>query len=101
MVQPGQFLAPGVPLIEFFQLDAKERRLEFVKICKRIVEEGRVAARNIRRDANEKLKQAEKEHEISEDDLHRAQDEVQRITDEFIADLDELGTAKEEELMEV
>jgi ribosome recycling factor len=78
----------------------EERRVELAKICKKIAEDGRVAIRNIRRDANEKLKYAEKDHAISEDDSHRFQDNVQELTDETIKKIDELLEKKEAEIME-
>jgi len=79
----------------------EERRKSLVKVAKKIGEDGKIAIRNIRRDANEKLKKAEKNHEISEDDLHRAQDKVQEITDDFIKKIDELLALKEKEIMEI
>jgi ribosome recycling factor len=79
----------------------EERRKELVKVVGKKTEEGKVAVRNIRREGIEELRKREKKHEISEDDLHRAQDEVQQFTDDFVAQLDELHIAKEEELMEV
>jgi len=78
-----------------------ERRKDLVKLCKRLAEEGKVAVRNIRRDANEHLKKAEKSKEISEDDHHRISDEIQKMTDVFISEIDDLVTAKEAEVMEV
>lgn len=80
---------------------SEERRKELVKIVKKYAEEGRVAVRNIRRDANDHLKKAEKNHEISEDDLVRAEDEVQKLTDKRIEDIDELLRMKETEIMTV
>jgi len=79
----------------------EERRKDLVKVVGKKTEEGKIAIRNIRREAIEELRKREKKHEISEDDLHRVQDEVQKLTDEFVAELDELHSAKEEELMEV
>ena len=79
----------------------EERRRDLVKVVGKKIEEGKVSVRNTRREAIEELRRREKKHEISEDDLRRAQDEVQKITDQFIAQLDDLATAKEEELMEV
>jgi ribosome recycling factor len=79
----------------------EERRRELVKLCKKLAEEGKVAVRNIRRDANEHLKKAEKSKEISEDDHHRISDEIQKMTDEFISQIDDLVAAKEKEVMEV
>ncbi len=78
----------------------EERRKELVKVCKKIAEEGRIAVRNVRRDANDKLKQAEKDHEISEDDSHRYQEKVQELTDEVIKEIDQLLERKEAEIME-
>ena len=63
--------------------------------------EGRVAVRNVRRDANDHLKKAQKSSDISEDDSKRAQDEIQKITDGFCERLDEMGKAKEAEVMAV
>ncbi|MCK4537750.1 MAG: ribosome recycling factor [Candidatus Krumholzibacteria bacterium] len=90
----GNFLRiPLPPLTE-------ERRLELVKTVKHMVEEGKVAIRNIRRDANEKLKKLEKSHEIPEDDHHRYHKEIQELTDKSIEDLDKVSHAKEKEILE-
>lgn len=64
-------------------------------------EDNKVAIRNIRRDANEMLKDLKKEKEISEDDLFRSQDEVQKVTDQFISEVDELCAVKEKEILEI
>jgi ribosome recycling factor len=91
----GQVIrVPFPPLTE-------ERRVELVKLCRNYAEEGRVAIRNIRRDANEKLKHAEKDHDISQDDLRRAETEIQKLTDAYIEELDTALGHKEEEIMEV
>jgi len=79
----------------------EERRQSLVKVGKKITEDGRVAVRNIRRDANEKLKKLEKDHKISEDDLHRSQDEMQKMTDDFVKKLDEILALKEKDIMEI
>lgn len=79
----------------------EERRKELVKLCKQYAEEARVAVRNIRRDAIERLKKSEKAGEISEDDLHRAEADVQKLTDSRIKDIDEALKRKEDEIMEV
>lgn len=79
----------------------EERRQSLVKVAKKIAEEGRVAIRNIRRDANDKLKKLEKEHSISEDDLRRGQEEIQNMTDQLIKKVDEIVALKEKEIMEV
>lgn len=77
----------------------EERRKELVKVAHHTVEEGRVTVRNIRREANNELKDHAKEHEISEDNLHRAMDNFQELTDEHIKILDELLATKENEIL--
>jgi len=79
----------------------EERRKELVKNCKGYAEDARVAVRNIRRDANAKLARAQKDAEISEDDLRRAEGETQKITDAHIGLIDESLKRKEAEVMEV
>ena len=79
----------------------EERRLELVKQTKRIGEEIKVSIRNSRREANESLKKAEKEHDISEDDSHRGQNKVQELTDEYIKKVDDILKIKEKEIVEV
>ena len=79
----------------------EERRKELVKVVKRLGEDARVSLRNIRRDANETFKKLEKDHTISEDEMHTHQDEVQKITDKFVAEIDDVVAAKEKEVMEI
>lgn len=79
----------------------EERRLELVKHCKTIAENGRVAIRNIRRDANDQLKKMQKDKELSEDQEADGHDEVQKMTDDLIKDIDAALEKKEKELMEV
>jgi ribosome recycling factor len=79
----------------------EERRRELVKHVKRIAEEFRVSVRNHRRDAVERIKEAEKKKEITADDVKHGQERVQKITDEFIGRIDKIIKAKEEEVMEV
>ena len=79
----------------------EERRKELTRLVRAKAEEGRVAIRNIRRDAIEDLRTFEKEGEITKDDLHRGQEEAQRLTDRFISETDEMLKVKEKELMEV
>ena len=79
----------------------EERRKDLVKRVKRIAEEGKVALRNIRRDANEATKKAKKSGAESEDEAHREKEEIQKVTDEFSEKIDELAEKKEEEIMEV
>jgi ribosome recycling factor len=79
----------------------EERRKEFVKVLHKKAEEGRVAIRNIRRDANDHLKGLVKKSEVSEDDSKRAQDSLQKLTDRYIAEIDQVARTKEAELLEV
>ena len=79
----------------------EERRKDLVKVVRHETENGRVAIRNIRRDANHHLKELLKEKEISEDEDRRAEDAVQKLTDEFVAEMDTLLHTKEQELLEV
>ena len=79
----------------------EERRKELVRRCRQLAEDGRVAVRNIRRDANELLKKEEKAKSISEDQADDGRDEVQKATDEAIGQIDELLAKKEKEVMEV
>jgi len=79
----------------------EERRKDMVKLAKKIVEEGRVAIRNIRREANESLKKMEKSGDLPEDDSRREQAEVQELTDEYIKKIDEMFNIKEKEIMEI
>ncbi len=78
----------------------EERRKEYVKMCKKMAEEGKVAVRNIRRDLIEKLKAAEKTEHFSEDETKRGEAEIQKITDKYIAEVDSALVKKEKEIME-
>lgn len=79
----------------------EERRRDLIKVVKSEGENAKVAVRNLRRDANNALKDALKKKEITEDDERRAQDEIQKLTDRSVADIDKLLTEKEKELMAV
>ena len=79
----------------------EERRKELVKVAKNIAEKSRVSIRNVRRDANEELKRLQKDSEISEDQAKRGMDEVQKLTDKLIEEVNEVLQAKEKEIMEV
>jgi len=79
----------------------EERRKEMVKLVKSEAEDGKIAVRNVRRDANEQLKKLVKDKSISEDDERRASDEVQKLTDKAIADIDKMVVEKEKEIMTV
>lgn len=79
----------------------EERRVELVKVVKKKAEEGRVAIRNLRREANDDMKTAQKEGIITEDELKRGQDNVQKLTDKYIKEIDNLLSAKEKDIMQV
>ncbi len=79
----------------------EERRRELIKVVRGEAENAKVAVRNLRRDANHHLKDLLKKKEVSEDDERRAQDEIQKLTDRFIAEIDKLLAAKEADLMAV
>lgn len=79
----------------------EERRRDMVRMLHKLAEEGRVSVRHARQEANKDVKQRESEHEISEDTARRELDEIQQLTDEYVAKIDELLQAKEQEMMEV
>jgi ribosome recycling factor len=79
----------------------EERRKQLVKAVKKKAEEAKVSIRNIRRDANEELKKLEREKHLSEDEVKKSQEDTQKITDSFIAKVDEVLGYKEKEIMEV
>ncbi|MCH7897412.1 MAG: ribosome recycling factor [candidate division NC10 bacterium] len=78
----------------------EERRKELVRIVRRMAEEGRVAIRNVRRDGNEKLKALEKQKQISEDDVKKGTESVQKLTDKYIKEIEAALTNKEKEILE-
>jgi ribosome recycling factor len=92
--QGDMIRVPTPPLTE-------ERRREMVKLVKSEAEEGKVAVRNVRRDANEGLKKLVKDKSVSEDDERRAQDEVQKLTDRYVAEIDKMVAEKEKEILTV
>ncbi|MGL4994786.1 MAG: ribosome recycling factor [Deefgea sp.] len=79
----------------------EERRRDLIKVVRGETEEARVALRNVRRDANDQMKRAIKDKEISEDDERKGQDEIQKLTDKYIAELDKQLADKEKELLTV
>jgi len=79
----------------------EERRKELVRVTHKIAEEGRIAIRNIRHDANKSVQQRERNGEISEDEMHRKLKEIQDLTDEHVRKIDEMLERKEKEIMEV
>ncbi len=94
-INDGKLIRLNIPRL------TEERRRELVKLVAKRVEEARVAIRNLRRDALKDLQEFEKEKMISEDDFFHGKEEVQKLTDEFIARIDEIGRRKEEEVMEI
>lgn len=91
----GQLIRIVIPALN------EERRKELVKHCKHVAEEGRVAVRNIRRDANEHSKKLLKEHNVTEDEEKQALDKMQKLTDDYIYQIDKLVSQKETEIMQV
>jgi ribosome recycling factor len=91
----GKVIRLAIPML------TEERRKDLQKVVKKSGEEIKVAIRNERRDANDKLKKMQKSNELTEDDLKKAEDEVQKLTDKYIKDVEELISKKEAEILEV
>jgi len=79
----------------------EERRKDLVKVVKRMAEDTKVSLRNVRRSANEEIKKLEKSHDISEDEMHTNQEEIQKLTDKFVKTVDDVVDAKEKEILEI
>jgi ribosome recycling factor len=91
----GNVIRLGIPQL------TEERRKELIKVVHHRAEEGRVAVRNVRRHHKDEVERLEKDHAISEDDLKRAEKELQKLTDQFVAEVDEILAHKEQELKEI
>lgn len=91
----GRIIRIMIPLL------TEERRKQLVKIVKKRAEESKIALRNIRRDINDEMKKLEKEQHLSEDDVKKFHDEIQKLTDSYIVKVDEALKHKENEIMEV
>ena len=91
----GQVIRLNIPQL------TEERRKELIKVVHNRAEEGRVAVRNVRRHHKDELEKLEKDHTISEDDLKRAEKELQKLTDQYVAEVDEILAHKEQELKEI
>ncbi len=91
----GQLIRLPIPPLN------EERRTELVKIGKKYAEDARIAVRNVRRHAIDEVKKLEKSSEISEDQMHNWQDDIQKVTDDHIKKIDELLAKKEQEIMQV
>ena len=94
-VNDGKILKVPIPAL------TEERRKDLVKHLHKVLENHRTAARNIRRDANEELKRLLKDKQISEDDERRALEEIQKLTDDTMKNLESVGKAKEKEILEM
>ena len=90
----GKIIRVNIPAL------TEERRKDLVKIVKKMAEDSRIAIRNSRRDAIDKLKDQKKNKEISEDEMYKLQDEIQKLTDEHIKQIDEILQKKDKEIME-
>ncbi len=90
----GQVIRISIPPL------TEERRKDIVKQCKKMAEDAKLAVRNVRRDANEELKKAEKSEHFSEDERKRGEEEVQKNTDRFVKEIDEITAAKEKEILD-
>ncbi|MDD2430290.1 MAG: ribosome recycling factor [Firmicutes bacterium] len=91
----GSILRISIPAL------TEERRKELVKLGKKISEDMKIAVRNVRRDSNDELKKLEKDNQITEDDQKKGQNDVQKLTDDYITKIDSLLAEKEKEIMEV
>jgi ribosome recycling factor len=91
----GQVIRLNIPPL------TSERRQEFVKLAGKYAEDGKVAIRNIRRDAIEKVRKQEKNSEISKDEAHDLQEEIQQITDQYIAKIDKILETKDKDLTSI
>jgi len=93
-VNDGKIIRISIPPL------TEERRKELAKLAKKMAEDNKISIRNLRREANEMFKELKNEKEISEDESYKSQDDVQKITDEFIKKIDEITSRKEKEIIE-
>ena len=91
----GQLIRIPIPAL------TEERRKEYVRMLHKLAEEARVAVRHVRKEANDEIKHRQKDEGLSEDDIRREQTEVQKLTDQYVAKIEELMKHKEAEIMEV
>jgi ribosome recycling factor len=94
-ISDGKVIRINIPQL------TEERRKELVKQVKKVAEEYRVVVRNLRREANDTLKKGKKDKDISEDEMFRQQDDIQKQTDKYIEEIDKIAAEKEKEVMEV
>jgi len=94
-INDGRIIRISIPAL------TEERRKELVKVSRKYAEEAKIAVRNVRRDANDSLKKLEKTKNLTEDELKKAGDDVQKLTDKFVDRCDERCQAKEKDIMEI
>ncbi len=94
-VNDGKIIRIAIPPL------TEERRKDLAKVAKKYAEDAKVAVRNIRRDANEALKKKKNDKTLSEDEMHKGQEDVQKLTDAYVVKCDESYSAKEKEIMEI
>ncbi len=94
-VNDGKIIRITIPAL------TEERRKELVKVARKYTEDAKVAVRNVRRDANDALKKMEKDKVLSEDERKKGEEDVQKTTDKYIAQLDKVTQAKEKEILEI
>ncbi len=94
-VNDGKIIRIVIPAL------TEERRKDLVKVSRKYSEDAKIAVRNVRRDANDQLKKLEKDKTISEDELKKATDDVQKLTDKYVAETDKKCQAKEKEIMDI
>jgi len=94
-INDGKIIRIGLPPL------TEDRRKELAKVAKKYTEEAKVAVRNIRRDANDALKKLQKDKTLSEDGLHQGEIEIQKLTDSYVAKIDQALAKKEKEIMEI
>lgn len=94
-INDGKIIRINIPPL------TEERRKDLVKLAKKYIEDAKIAIRNVRRDANAQIQKLEKDKEITEDDCRKGQDDVQKLTDSYVAKCDEKGATKEAEIMEI
>jgi ribosome recycling factor len=94
-VNDGKVIRINIPAL------TEERRKELVKIAKKDTEDAKIAIRNIRREENETLKKMKNDKDITEDDMHKGQEKIQELTDDFVKKADDLLQDKEKEIMEI
>jgi len=94
-VNDGKIIRISIPPL------TEERRKELAKVAKKFTEEAKVAIRNVRRDANELLKKKKNDKTITEDQMHKAQEDIQKLTDEYVRKAEQTLTDKEKEIMEI